>query len=275
MAEHHAAVKVNAPVHQVYALFTHFNDFPKFMSFVKEVTYYDEQRSHWVANVLGSHEWDAVNEGWVTDQQIGWRSTSGLENSGKVKFTSSGPDQTLVDVFIYYTPPVGAVGNAVETLGFGGHFDAVMQKDLDHFAQMVEQAPAGALDPMQSHYLFHDKSLAAKGKTTDRQQAAMQQDPMMTPEALKTRDAPLTRESADAQQTAREEEAQRADQKAQEQTSAQDQDAASKPQNEANLQELAQRQASVQDRAQQREVDPAYDAVGGHNAPNETKDTPQ
>ncbi len=79
MAEHHAAVRVNAPVHQVYALFTHFNDFPKFMSFVKEVTYYDEQRSHWVSSVLGTHEWDAVNEDWVVDQQIGWRSTNGLE----------------------------------------------------------------------------------------------------------------------------------------------------------------------------------------------------
>ncbi|HCF87591.1 MAG TPA: cyclase, partial [Ktedonobacter sp.] len=59
MAEHRASVTVNAPVHQVYGLFTHFNDFPKFMSFVKEVTYYDEQRSHWVAEIAGRHEWDA------------------------------------------------------------------------------------------------------------------------------------------------------------------------------------------------------------------------
>ncbi len=182
MAEHHTSVKVNAPVHQVYALFTHFNDFPKFMSFLKEVTYYDEQRSHWVAGVLGTHEWDAVNEDWVVDQQIGWRSTSGLENSGKVKFTPVRPEQTLVDVFIYYTPPAGAIGNAVETLAFGDRFDAVLQKDMDNFARMVEQAPVGALDPMQSHYLFHDRSATAKGKATERQQAAMQQDPMMSSE---------------------------------------------------------------------------------------------
>jgi uncharacterized membrane protein len=39
LADHQASVKVNAPVEQVYALFTHFNDFPKFMHFVKEVTY--------------------------------------------------------------------------------------------------------------------------------------------------------------------------------------------------------------------------------------------
>ncbi len=36
MAEYHAAITVNTPVHQVYTLFTHLHDFPKFMSFVKE-----------------------------------------------------------------------------------------------------------------------------------------------------------------------------------------------------------------------------------------------
>ncbi len=29
LAEHHASVTVDAPVHQVYSLFTHFNDFSK------------------------------------------------------------------------------------------------------------------------------------------------------------------------------------------------------------------------------------------------------
>lgn len=266
MAEHHAAIRVNAPVHQVYALFTHFNDFPKFMSFVKEVTYYDEQRSHWVSSVLGTHEWDAVNEGWVVDQQIGWRSTNGLENSGKVKFTPVGPDQTMVDVFIYYTPPAGAVGNAVETHGFGGHFDAVLQNDLDHFAQMVEQVPAGALDPMQSHYLFHGKSVAAKGKTTERQQESMQQDPMMTSEALQMRNAALTHETSAAQQATREQEEQRARQKEQEQTASSEQEETLRLQDEQNRRELVQQQASVQDRAQQRELDPVYDSIGGRNA---------
>lgn len=232
MAEHHAAVRVNAPVHQVYALFTHFNDFPKFMSFVKEVTYYDEQRSHWVSNAFGTQEWDAVNEGWVVDQQIGWRSTDGLENTGKVKFTPVGTDQTMVDVFIYYTPPVGPVGNAVEALGFGNRFDAVLQQDLDHFAHMVELSPAGALDPMQSHYLFHDKSVAAKRKTTDRQQESMQQDPMMTSEAQQARNNTLTRETSEAQQAAREQEEQHARQKEQEQTAANDQEEALRRQDE-------------------------------------------
>src|SRR5436305_11003786 len=173
MAEHHASVTVNAPVHQVYGLFTHFNDFPKFMSFVKEVTYYDEQRSHWVAEVAGRHEWDALNENWVEDQQVGWHSTSGLENFGRVTFQPMGAQQTRVDVFVNYNPPAGVLGDIGENLGVGSRFDSTLQHDLDNFARMVQQAPQGALDPTSSNYLFHECSAAAKGTTTQQQNATM------------------------------------------------------------------------------------------------------
>ena len=173
MAEHRTSVTVNAPVHQVYGLFTHFNDFPKFMSFVKEVTYYDEQRSHWVAEIAGRHEWDAVNENWVEDRQIGWRSTNGVENAGRVIFESLGANQTRVDVLIRYNPPAGVLGDVGENLVVGGRFDKALQQDLDNFARMVDQAPAGALDPTSSNYLFHSGSAAAKGTTTSRQNETM------------------------------------------------------------------------------------------------------
>jgi uncharacterized membrane protein len=173
MTEHGASVTVDAPVHQVYALFTHFNDFPKFMSFVKEVTYYDEQRSHWVAEVVGRHEWDAVNENWLEDRQIGWRSTNGLENAGRVTFEALGPNETLVNVLIRYNPPAGVLGDVGENLGAGSRFDKVLQHDLDNFARMVDQAPAGVLDPTSSNYLFHADSAAAKGTTTGRQNETM------------------------------------------------------------------------------------------------------
>ncbi len=178
-ATHHASVAVNAPVHQVYALFTHFNDFPKFMSFVKEVTYYDNQRSHWVAEVAGRHEWDAVNENWIPDQQVGWRSTDGLENFGKVTFQPMNNNQTQVDVFINYNPPAGVLGDIGENLGVGGRFDQALQNDMTHFARMVDEAPAGALDPNSSNYLFHGDSAAAKGTTTSRQNQTMYDDPNM------------------------------------------------------------------------------------------------
>ncbi|GAC1482212.1 MAG: hypothetical protein NVS2B12_37300 [Ktedonobacteraceae bacterium] len=200
MVEHSASVTVKAPVHQVYALFTHFNDFPKFMSFVKEVTYYDEQRSHWVVQVGGEYEWDAVNENWITDKQVGWRSTSGLKNSGKVKFRALGPERTSVDVYIQYVPPTGTLGGLGEALGMGAYFDSVLQQDLTNFAHMVEEAPAGALDPMSSHYLFHEDSAAKRGQITSRQKVAMENDPMMRPETLAERRARIAREAEQRRQ---------------------------------------------------------------------------
>jgi ribosome-associated toxin RatA of RatAB toxin-antitoxin module len=195
MVEHSASVTVKATVHQVYALFTHFNDFPKFMSFVKEVTYYDEQRSHWAVQVGREYEWDAVNEDWIVDQQVGWRSTNGLRNAGRVKFRALGPERTSVDVYLQYTPPTGTLGGLGEALGMGAYFDSVLQKDLTHFARMVEEAPAGALDPMSSHYLFHDDSATRKGQITSRQKVAMENDPMMRPETLAERQASIEHEA--------------------------------------------------------------------------------
>ena len=176
-ATHHASVVVDAPIHQVYSMFTHFNDFPKFMSFVKEVTYYDDQRSHWVAEVAGRREWDAVNENWVPDRQVGWHSTNGTENFGKVTFQPTSNYQTQVDVYVNYNPPAGVLGDVAENLGVGSRFDKVLQDDLNNFARMVDQASPGALDPNSSNYLFHSGSAAAKGTTTSRQNETMYDDP--------------------------------------------------------------------------------------------------
>lgn len=173
MAEHSAAVTVNAPVHQVYGLYSHFNDYPKFMTFVKEVTYLDDEHSHWVVDVTGKHEWDAVNDGWIPDRQIGWRSVDGVNNSGRVLFEPIGTQLTRVTVEVSYEPPQGILGQLGEILGAGGLFERRLQHDLQHFAMMVEHAPPGALDPTSSSYLFHSDSAAAKGQTTRDQDESM------------------------------------------------------------------------------------------------------
>lgn len=78
-----------------------------------------------------------------------------------------------MNVVISYTPPAGFLGDAGEKLGAGKHFETNLQSDLDNFARMVAQAPAGALDPESSNSLFHEGSAAAKGKTTTAQDATM------------------------------------------------------------------------------------------------------
>lgn len=188
MAEHHASVTVNAPVEQVYALFSHFNDFPKFMSYVKEVTYADADTSHWVADVVGTHEWTAVNEGWIPNRQIGWRSVSGLENSGVVQFDTIGPSETRINVTIHVNPPAGVVGRIAEALGAGRHFERKLQEDLTNFANLVNAAPEGALDPHSSAYIFQPDSAAARGDTTPAQDATLDDDDI---EAISENSAPV------------------------------------------------------------------------------------
>lgn len=173
MSEHSASVVVNAPVHQVYALWSHFNDYPKFMSFVKEVTYLDDQRSHWVVDVGTTVGWDAVNEDWIEDRQIGWRSVDGLKTDGRVVFEPEGPDRTRLTVRVRYAPPAGLVGVAVDAVGLGDDVERRIRLDLEHFAQMVAEAPPGALDPTSSAYLFHAGSAAARGTTTRAQDESM------------------------------------------------------------------------------------------------------
>lgn len=264
MSEHHVSVTVHAPIEQVYSFFTHFNDFPKFMSFVKEVTYYDEQRSHWVAQLAGTHEWDAVNESWIPNQQVGWRSTRGLANSGLVRFEALGDDRTRTDVYISYIPPAGVAGQVVNTLGVEQHFQDSLHQDMEHFARMVEEAPPGALDPMQSHYLFHKQSAVARHKATANQAASMQSDPMMNSEALQTRQQTIQQESARQQQMQQESETSRQQQQERERQAAQQQSEALRAQAErdrATYQEQASRGAPVA-----HEPDPVRDTIGGRNA---------
>ncbi len=187
MAEHGAETIVNAPAHQVFQLWSHFNDFPKFMSHVKEVTYHDEQRSHWVVDVVGRHEWDAINEDWIPDRRIGWRSIDGLENWGHVHFEPLDENRTRLRVHIGYNPPAGVLGDIAEVLGAGRRFEAKLQEDLDQFAQMVAQAPAGALDPESSAYLFHADSAALRGDTTQAQEATMDEDEVFQDDAERAR----------------------------------------------------------------------------------------
>ncbi|MBC8104904.1 MAG: SRPBCC family protein [Cytophagales bacterium] len=187
MSEHNASVVINAPTEQVFSLFSHFNDFPKFMSYVKEVTYVDSVTSHWVASVVGDHDWTAVNENWIEGEQIGWRSISGLVNHGVVRFENLGSSQTRVNVAIHVTPPAGVLGQLVETLGAGRLFETKLQEDLTNFANLVNSSPPGALDPHSSVYIFHADSAAAQGKTTAAQDATLEDDDI---EALSENEAP-------------------------------------------------------------------------------------
>lgn len=164
MVEHSGEVVVNAPREQVYALWAHLADFPQYMHFVEQVEPLGDHRTHWVANIVGRHEWDAEDEGWIEGRQIGWRSYAGLQTSGQVTFEDAEPGRTRIRVQIAYEPPLGVAGELGEALGAGKVFEQALQRDLDNFARMVAAAKPGATDPHLSTYLYNPDSAVAEGR---------------------------------------------------------------------------------------------------------------
>jgi uncharacterized membrane protein len=80
-------IEVNAPLRAVYNQWTQFEEFPRFMSGVKQVRQLDDTHVHWRAEVWGKDkEWDAEITEQRPDECVAWRSTSGKPNAGVVRF---------------------------------------------------------------------------------------------------------------------------------------------------------------------------------------------
>lgn len=139
MAVHERSIEVDAPIHEVFLMWRNWDNFPAFMSHVKEVKELGGGKSHWRANIAGlDEEWDAETTRVETDRAIGWRSITGLDNSGEVRFDQADGNRTRVTVHIEYNPPASVLGDAAEAVYVGREFDQDLQEDLDRFKERVE-----------------------------------------------------------------------------------------------------------------------------------------
>lgn len=135
MAVVEESVVVEVPVSTAYGQWTRFEEFPRFMAGVEQVTQMDNTHLHWVAEIAGHRsEWDAE----ITDQQpdrlIAWRSTSGHPNTGRVEFTPEGPQKTRVTVRFEHEPE-----GMTEKLGaLLGADSRQVKADLERFAGVVQ-----------------------------------------------------------------------------------------------------------------------------------------
>jgi uncharacterized membrane protein len=134
------AIDVHAPLSQVWALWSAFENFPRFMTHLREVRDLGGGRSHWVAKgPLGAPlEWDAVVTSWHPEEVIAWKSLEGspVENAGEVRFVPS-LRGTRVDVRLTYNPPAGAIGHAVAML-LGQDARHQIDDDLLRFKSLLE-----------------------------------------------------------------------------------------------------------------------------------------
>lgn len=131
---------IDAPVEQVYAFWSNYENFPLFMSHVREVEDLGGGRSRWSVRGPGGVpiEWNATLTQQTPNEVIAWRSESGsmLENAGMIRFASSGTG-TRVDLRLCYHPPVGGAGQAVAQL-LGSDPRTKLNDDLGRMKSLLE-----------------------------------------------------------------------------------------------------------------------------------------
>jgi uncharacterized membrane protein len=125
----------------VFSFWTRQEEFPRFMSNVREVRKAGENRYHWtVAGPLGvSVEWEAEITKQIPNKLLSWESLPGsaIEQTGIIHFTPTTEGDTCVDINMSYNPPAGAIGHLLAML-FGADPKSEMDADLMRMKSFIE-----------------------------------------------------------------------------------------------------------------------------------------
>jgi uncharacterized membrane protein len=141
-------ITIDAPLEEVFAFWSRFENFPRFMEHVLDVRA-DGDRSHWrVTGPAGlSIEWDAELVERIQNKKLVWRSLPGssVEHHGEVHFerAGAGAGATRISIHMAYEPPGGALGHAVAGFLLGDP-KRLMDDDLVRLKSLLEEGKATA-----------------------------------------------------------------------------------------------------------------------------------
>jgi uncharacterized membrane protein len=129
------SIEVEVPLSAAYNQWIQFEEFPRFMESVQEVTRLDNTHLHWRANFAGkTKEWDAEITEQIPDERIAWRSTGGVSNAGVVTFNRIADNRTRVVLHMHYKPET-----ALETIGDTvGVVKLAAKGNLKRFKNLIE-----------------------------------------------------------------------------------------------------------------------------------------
>lgn len=133
-------VAIAAPVEEVFAYWRNLENFPNWMSHVREVRYLGGDRFHWVVDGPAGVpvEWDSELLNVSENREMTWRSVEGsqVEHTGRVRFERDGSG-TRLHVQLRYAPPGGVIGHAVAK-AFGVDPKSEMDEDLLRLKSIIE-----------------------------------------------------------------------------------------------------------------------------------------
>lgn len=133
-------LRVDAPVDQVFSYWRNLENFPQWMSHVREVRYLGGDRFHWIVDGPAGVpvEWDAELLNVSDNREMTWRSVEGseVEHTGRVRFEPDGAG-SRIHVQMRYAPPGGVIGHAVAK-AFGADPKSEMDEDLARLKSLIE-----------------------------------------------------------------------------------------------------------------------------------------
>jgi uncharacterized membrane protein len=139
----HRTINIQAPVNLVYDFWNNLENFPRFMSRVREVVDRGNGISHWVVEGPGGVpiEWDAMITKFIPNRVLAWKSLpgSGIDSAGLIRFDSNPDGSTRVNIRFSYNPSMGAVGHAAAAL-FGADAESQMETDMMRMKNLIEGA---------------------------------------------------------------------------------------------------------------------------------------
>jgi uncharacterized membrane protein len=135
-------IHIGAPIELVFETFFRVEDYPNFMSHVKDVTKLgDLDVYRWTVVGPAGVEvvWDSKFTSVLPNQQLAWKtvSESMIKNAGVVKFSTNPDGSTAVQVRFTYNPLIGGVGHTLLTL-LGTDPKSLMDEDLLRAKMFIE-----------------------------------------------------------------------------------------------------------------------------------------
>lgn len=170
----HESLTIEAPASQCYEKWTHFEEFPHFMTHVEAVWPMASKQWHWVfKGALGTDvRLDMEVEQNDHSRSMNWRTLTGEKNKaeGSVHFEEMDPRTTRMICNIHYELPAGPLGEAIAHLLLNPQ--KTLKEELENFKHLVE----GTNVPSAKVHV---------GKT-------LQADPFVVPSETGTRDFGFT-----------------------------------------------------------------------------------
>jgi uncharacterized membrane protein len=163
-----ASVIVNADQQTTWNYVSNYENFDRIMSNVTKVKMLDSKTSEWeMSGPLGIPvKWKAMTSTEQSPSHLAWHSLEGsLETKGFIKIEPVS-EGSRVTVHVEYTPPLGAIGEAVASLMKDPQ--KMLEHDLERLGELIQGAPVDAagkretraMDAAESHNL-KDVSLSS------------------------------------------------------------------------------------------------------------------